>query len=197
MDDDTLLAGRPDFPAQPDFAALYPVYTTTSFEGRPLRVVSYIRALFDEGTLRMVAVSVGQTMQGRQQMIDDQWHACCGARSCCCCWPSAWWCWAWTMELRPILALKDALATRQPDSLTPLQAGGLQQELRPIVEAINQYIFRLNAQVTVQKRFVADAAHQLRTPLAVIDSQIQFARQLDDPQRVAQVLARCRRAAAA
>jgi hypothetical protein len=57
------------------------------------------------------------------------------------------------------------------------------------VEAINQYIFRLNAQVTVQKRFVADAAHQLRTPLAVIDSQIQFARQLDDPQRVAQVLA--------
>jgi two-component system sensor histidine kinase TctE len=57
------------------------------------------------------------------------------------------------------------------------------------VEAINQYIFRLNAQVTVQKRFVADAAHQLRTPLAVIDSQIQFARQLDDPARVKQVLA--------
>ena len=72
MDDDTLLAGRPDFPAQPDFAALYPVYTTTTFEGRPLRVVSYIRALFDEGTLRMVAVSVGQTMQGRQQMIDEE-----------------------------------------------------------------------------------------------------------------------------
>jgi two-component system sensor histidine kinase TctE len=189
MDDDTLLAGRPDFPAQPDFAALYPVYTTTSFEGRPLRVVSYIRALFDEGTLRMVAVSVGQTMQGRQQMIDDQWHASLRRQIVLLLLAISLVVLGLTMELRPILALKDALATRQPDSLTPLQAGGLQQELRPIVEAINQYIFRLNAQVTVQKRFVADAAHQLRTPLAVIDSQIQFARQLDDPQRVAQVLA--------
>ena len=189
MDDDTLLAGRPDFPAQPDFAALYPVYTTTTFEGRPLRVVSYIRALFDEGTLRMVAVSVGQTMQGRQQMIDDQWHASLRRQIVLLLLAISLVVLGLTMELRPILAVKDALATRQPDSLTPLQAGGLQQELRPIVEAINQYIFRLNAQVTVQKRFVADAAHQLRTPLAVIDSQIQFARQLDDPQRVAQVLA--------
>jgi two-component system sensor histidine kinase TctE len=93
------------------------------------------------------------------------------------------------MELRPILAVKDELAARDPNSLTPLRAGALQVELRPIVEAINQYIQRLNAQVTVQKRFVADAAHQLRTPLAVIDSQIQFARQIDDPARLAQVLA--------
>lgn len=189
MDDDTLLAGRPDFPAEPDFAALYPVYTSTIFNGKPLRVVSYIRALFDEGTLRMVAVSVGQTMQGRQEMIDDQWHASLRRQMVLLLLAMSLVVLGMTMELRPILALKDELTTREPDSLTPLRAGGLQQELRPIVEAINQYIQRLNAQVTVQKRFVADAAHQLRTPLAVIDSQIQFARQLDDPARVAQVLA--------
>jgi len=189
MDDNTLLAGRPDFPAVPDFAALYPVYTTTVFNGKPLRVVSYIRALFDEGTLRMVAVSVGQTMQGRQEMIDDQWHASLRRQIVLLLLAISLMVLGLTMELRPLLALKDELTTREPDSLTPLRAGGLQQELRPIVEAINQYIFRLNAQVTVQKRFVADAAHQLRTPLAVIDSQIQFARQLDDPARVAQVLA--------
>jgi two-component system sensor histidine kinase TctE len=172
MDDETLLAGRPDFPAEPDFAALYPVYTTTTFEGKPLRVVSYIRALFDEGTLRMVAVSVGQTMQGRQEMIDDQWHASLRRQIVLLLLAISLVVLGLTMELRPLLALKDELATREPDSLTPLRAGGLQQELRPIVEAINQYIFRLNAQVTVQKRFVADAAHQL-----------------DDPARVKQVLA--------
>lgn len=189
MDDDTLLAGRPDFPAQPDFAALQPVYTSTTFDGRPLRVVSYIRALYDEGTLRMVAVSVGQTMQGRQEMIDEIWHTSLRRQSVLLLLAVSLVVLGLTIELRPILAIKDELAARDPNSLTPLRAGALQVELRPIVEAINQYIQRLNAQVTVQKRFVADAAHQLRTPLAVIDSQIQFARQIDDPARLAQVLA--------
>ncbi|MBV8622877.1 MAG: sensor histidine kinase N-terminal domain-containing protein, partial [Herbaspirillum sp.] len=173
MDDDTLLAGRPDFPAEPDFAALHPAYATTDFNGRPLRVVSYIRALYDEGTLRMVAVSVGQTMQGRQQMIDEIWHASLRRQIVLLLLAISLVVLGLTMELRPILAVKDELAARDPNSLTPLRAGALQVELRPIVEAINQYIQRLNAQVTVQKRFVADAAHQLRTPLAVIDSQIQ------------------------
>ena len=189
MDDDTLLAGRPDFPAEPDFAALHPAYATTDFNGRPLRVVSYIRALYDEGTLRMVAVSVGQTMQGRQQMIDEIWHASLRRQIVLLLLAISLVVLGLTMELRPILAVKDELAARDPNSLTPLRAGALQVELRPIVEAINQYIQRLNAQVTVQKRFVADAAHQLRTPLAVIDSQIQFASQIDDPARLAQVLA--------
>ncbi|MFJ3058324.1 sensor histidine kinase N-terminal domain-containing protein [Herbaspirillum sp. NPDC087042] len=189
LDDDTLLAGRPDFPAEPDFSALHPAYATTDFDGRPLRVVSYIRALYDEGTLRMVAVSVGQTMQGRQQMIDEIWHASLRRQIVLLLLAISLVVLGLTMELRPILAVKDELAARDPNSLMPLRAGALQVELRPIVEAINQYIQRLNAQVTVQKRFVADAAHQLRTPLAVIDSQIQFARQIDDPARLAQVLA--------
>jgi hypothetical protein len=82
-------------------------------------VVSYIRALFDEGTLRMVAVSVGQTMQGRQQMIDDQWHASLRRQIVLLLLAISLVVLGLTMELRPILALKDALATRQPDSLTP------------------------------------------------------------------------------
>ncbi|MBP0597800.1 sensor histidine kinase [Herbaspirillum sp. LeCh32-8] len=189
MDDNTLLAGRPDFPAEPDFAAIHPAYNTTDFDGRPLRVVSYIRALYDEGTLRMVAVSVGQTMQGHQQMISELWQPSLRRQLVLLLLAVALVVLGLTIELRPILSVKDELAARDPNSLTPLRAGQLQVELRPIVEAINQYIQRLNAQVTVQKRFVADAAHQLRTPLTVIDSQIQFARQLDDPARLPQVLA--------
>jgi two-component system sensor histidine kinase TctE len=85
-----------------------------------------------------------------------------------------------TMELRPIIRLKDELVARDPMSLSPIRPGQLPIELRPIVEAINQYIQRLNAQIAAQKRFIADAAHQLRTPLTLLDSQIQFARQVDD-----------------
>jgi two-component system sensor histidine kinase TctE len=49
--------------------------------------------------------------------------------------------------------------------------------LRPIVDAINQCIARLGVQVAAQRRFIADAAHQLRTPLTLLGTQLQFARQ--------------------
>jgi two-component system sensor histidine kinase TctE len=188
MDDETLLAGRLDFPLDVDFADAQPVYATPMYEGQPLRVVSYIRQLYDNGTLRLVSVSVGQTLHGHQQMLDELWQPALRRQLILLLLAIALVVLGLTIELRPILRIKDELATREPDSLTPLRAGRLQLELRPIVEAINQYIQRLNAQIVVQKRFVADAAHQLRTPLTVIDSQIQFARQLDDPERIAQVL---------
>ena len=171
-----------------DFALIAPAYATTYFNNQPLRVVSYVRALYDNGTLRMVAVSVGQTMRGHANLLDELWRPALHRQIIMLLLAIALVVVGLTMELRPILRVKDELATREPNSLTPLRAGELQVELRPIVVAINQYIQRLNTQVAVQKRFIADAAHQLRTPLTLIDSQIQFARQLNDPQRLPQVL---------
>ncbi len=188
MDDNTLLAGRPDFPVDVDFSLTAPAYVTTYFNNQRLRVVSYVRALYDNGTLRMVAVSVGQTMRGHAQLLDELWRPALHRQIIMLLLAIALVVVGLTMELRPILRVKDELAAREPNSLTPLRAGELQVELRPIVVAINQYIQRLNTQVAVQKRFIADAAHQLRTPLTLIDSQIQFARQLNDPQRLPQVL---------
>ncbi|MBB3211581.1 two-component system sensor histidine kinase TctE [Herbaspirillum sp. Sphag1AN] len=188
MDDDTLLAGRPDVPVTIDFAQTTPSYSTTSFNQQPLRVVSYVRALYDNGTLRMVAVSVGQTMRGHQQLLDDTWQPALHRQLIMLLLAVALVMVGLTIELRPILRVKDELATREPTSLTPLRIGQLQLELRPIVEAINLYIQRLNKQVSEQKRFITDAAHQLRTPLTLIDSQIQFARQLNNQERMPQVL---------
>jgi len=188
MDDDTLLAGRPDFPVTVDFAQLAPAYSTTSFNQQSLRVATYVRALYDNGTLRMVAVSVGQTMRGHEALLEETWRPALHRQLIMLLLAVALVVVGLTIELRPILRIKDELAKREPTSLTPLRIGQLQIELRPIVEAINQYIQRLNRQVAEQKRFIADAAHQLRTPLTLIDSQIQFARQLNDPERLPQVL---------
>jgi two-component system sensor histidine kinase TctE len=63
--------------------------------------------------------------------------------------------------------------------LEPIRVERLHTELRPIVEAINQCIARLGVQVAAQRRFIADAAHQLRTPLTLLGTQLQFARQQD------------------
>ncbi|MFC5474076.1 sensor histidine kinase N-terminal domain-containing protein [Paraherbaspirillum soli] len=179
-DHDRLLAGRPDFPQDLRFPALTPAFSTTDYHSQTLRIVSQVRTLYDAGQLRKVAILVGQTMRAHDRMLADLWRPALHSQIAMLILAIALVVLGLSMELRPIMRLKDELAVRDSMSLSPLRPGQLQLELRPIVDAINQYIQRLNTQVSAQKRFIADAAHQLRTPLTLIASQIQFARQLTE-----------------
>jgi two-component system sensor histidine kinase TctE len=76
---------------------------------------------------------------------------------------------------RPIGRLSQTLLAREADDLTPINAESLPTEVRPLAEATNSLMRRLQHSLDHQKRFVRDAAHQLRTPLAVLKLQIQSA----------------------
>ena len=76
---------------------------------------------------------------------------------------------------RPVRALSASLRARPEGDLTPITAPGLPRELHPLVEATNQVMARLHLLLEHQKRFVRDASHQLRTPLAVLKVQVQSA----------------------
>jgi len=81
--------------------------------------------------------------------------------------------WAVRRALRPLLELKDAVEGRSPRDLSPLDAEGSPQEVRPLVLSLNRLFDLVNAQAESQRRFVADAAHQLRTPLAGLQAQVE------------------------
>jgi two-component system sensor histidine kinase TctE len=81
--------------------------------------------------------------------------------------------WAVRRALRPLLELKVAVEGRSPRDLTPLDAAGSPDEVRPLVLSLNRLFEMVNAQVESQRRFVADAAHQLRTPLAGLQAQVE------------------------
>lgn len=81
--------------------------------------------------------------------------------------------WAVRRALRPLLELKDAVEGRSPRDLTPLDASGTPEEVRPLVVSLNHLFALVNAQAESQRRFVADAAHQLRTPLAGLQAQVE------------------------
>jgi two-component system sensor histidine kinase TctE len=81
--------------------------------------------------------------------------------------------WAVRRALRPLLELKDAVEGRSPRDLTPLDATGSPDEVRPLVLSLNRLFALVNAQAESQRRFVADAAHQLRTPLAGLQAQVE------------------------
>ncbi|MEO8545308.1 MAG: sensor histidine kinase N-terminal domain-containing protein [Burkholderiaceae bacterium] len=82
---------------------------------------------------------------------------------------------------RPVRELSAGLRLRAEDDLTPISAPGLPREFRPLVDATNQVMTRLQNLLENQKRFVRDASHQLRTPLAVLKVQVQSALRADVP----------------
>ena len=78
--------------------------------------------------------------------------------------------------LAPLERLGDVLRERSPRDLRPLREDGLAEELRPLVHALNDMLQRLDESQAAQARFIANAAHQLRTPIAGLVSQLDLAR---------------------
>ena len=86
----------------------------------------------------------------------------------------------------PLRQIATAVAQRSPSSLHALPEKGLPVEIGPVVHALNDLLGRLERALESQKAFVADAAHELRTPLAAIQLQIQLAeRAVTDDERKA------------
>lgn len=101
----------------------------------------------------------------------------------------SWWTICWM--LRPVLTVRRALDSRAALDLQPLPMAGLPQELRPLVEGFNQLLGQLDTALRGERRFLADAAHELRTPLAVLTTQarlVQSARTLEESRASAEPL---------
>jgi two-component system sensor histidine kinase TctE len=82
---------------------------------------------------------------------------------------------------RPVRQLSEEVEQRDESDLTPLPAGELPLEIQPLAVATNHVMHKLQHLLDHQKRFVRDAAHQLRTPLAVLKVQVQSALRGDVP----------------
>jgi len=78
--------------------------------------------------------------------------------------------------LRPLDRLRGEIAARSPRDLRPFSERDKPQEVHSLVAALNQLLSRLNAAIASQQRFIANAAHQLRTPLAGLKTHAELAR---------------------
>jgi two-component system OmpR family sensor kinase len=88
--------------------------------------------------------------------------------------------------LKPLERLAAAVGRRSPNELAPLPAEGWPREITPLVGALNGLLSRLDGTLGAQKAFVADAAHELRTPLAAVHLQAELAeRARGEPERAA------------
>jgi two-component system sensor histidine kinase QseC len=100
--------------------------------------------------------------------------------------------------LAPLRALAEAVAARDPQRLEPVAADHVPREVRALVDRLNGLFARIETSLERERAFTADAAHELRTPLAAIRAQAQVARaSRDDAERahaLGQVITGCDRA---
>lgn len=78
--------------------------------------------------------------------------------------------------LRPLDRLAREVGQREPDNLAALDASSAPREVLPLIERLNRLFARIDASMQKERRFTADAAHELRTPVAAIKAQAQVAR---------------------
>jgi len=86
--------------------------------------------------------------------------------------------------IRPLYRLQQRISQRKVDDLSPINLLEAPEEVGPLVNSFNQLLARLERNIEDQKRFIADAAHQMRTPLAGLRTQAELAMRQSDPDEI-------------
>ncbi|WP_409266108.1 ATP-binding protein [Massilia sp. BHUDP2] len=90
--------------------------------------------------------------------------------------------WVVSGSLEPVARVRSQVASRQADDLSPVSDAGLPDEVQPLVQELNLLFGRVRTAFDAQQSFVADAAHELRTPLAALRLQAQSLDRADTPE---------------
>jgi two-component system sensor histidine kinase TctE len=89
---------------------------------------------------------------------------------------------SWT--LRPLFALRESIRQRGAEDLDPVPVAQAPSEILPLIDAINNHMSRLARMLEARQSFLADAAHQIRTPLAVLGTQAEYGGRQADPEEM-------------
>lgn len=181
------LAGRGDLPAPASWeqaGAPDMLFYDGRLEGEPMRVAAQVLRVATPQGPAHVLVQAAQSSDERLLAEDRAWRQetwrdvrVVGVMALLL-WLGVSW------GLRPLSRLRAEVAARAPDDATPLDTEAVPGEVAPLVEAVNHHIARHQAMVDAQSRFLADASHQLRTPLTVMLTQAEYGLRETDPARM-------------
>ncbi len=165
---------RGRIPAQPPYAALVDFYDDV-FEGEAVRVAVLLQPVASPQGRAMAVIQVAETLELRQGLARSILYDTLWRQALLIAVIALVAVFVVQRATRPVRRLSDRLQARPEGDLTPIAAPDAPRELLPLVEATNAVMARLQQLLDNQKRFVRDAAHQLRTPLAVLKVQVQSA----------------------
>lgn len=165
---------RGRIPAQPPYSALVDFYDDV-FQGEAVRVAVLLQPVASPNGRAMAVIQVAETLQLRQRLARSILYDTLWRQALLLAVIALVAVFVVQRATRPVRLLSARLQSRPEGDLTPIEAPDAPRELLPLVDATNAVMTRLAHLLDNQKRFVRDAAHQLRTPLAVLKVQVQSA----------------------
>ena len=194
--DGSKLAGQSDIPLPPPQPSVSgkAIFHDSTLHGKPIRIAARYASPSgpDMGDGGQVLVQVAETLNKRTTMVQEiLWTVSLPELFLISLAGIAVWLGV-ARSLKPLERLRDAVSNRSHRDLSPIREDHSPREVQPLLSAINDLMRQLNMVLNVQRHFIADAAHQLRTPLAGLTTQTELALRQTDPQALKHVFGQIR-----
>ncbi|WP_312222480.1 sensor histidine kinase [Rhizobium rhizoryzae] len=176
----SFITGYQTLPTLPQKEGQAAVFDNLQFRGDPIRVATLARSASTGISSVPFTVTVAETTIARRQLARSiLLHS--ALRLILMMSGAAVIVWvAVSLALRPLNRLGAAIARRNPEDLEPIQET-VPSEVEGLVETINSFMIRLQSSLEALRHFTGNASHQLRTPLAVVRTQLALAARSNDP----------------
>lgn len=188
------ISGEPDLPPPPDPFSERVNYYDEYYQGRPVRVVT-LRLPVESGKAEgMVLVQVAENRAARNDFAREILLRMILPQALLIVFAGVMLWYAVGRGLAPLQALRREIESRSHRDLSALPLEQTPQEVRPVIGAMNELLERLSLAIAAEQRFIADAAHQLRTPIAGLKTQTELALRQTPPGEAHETLQQLRNA---
>jgi two-component system sensor histidine kinase TctE len=152
-----------------------PIYYDGNYRGSPVRIAALRATAAGAPAEQQVLILVGETLNKRRTLANEVLLGMLLPELLLIALIGALVWYGIERGLRPLATLQHEISSRSHRDLSPLPEQNAPGEVRALIHAMNELLERLSGALSSQQRFVADAAHQLRTPLAGIKTQAELA----------------------
>lgn len=170
--DGRYITGYEDLPPPANPVGEGPVFYDAVYKDQPIRIVAVTYALLDDTEQRQMLVQVAETLDARRQLTRRIVAESAVVQLLLIASAAGLIALGVRQGLAPLKRLRDEVRKRSANDLTPVDTRAVPREVAPLIHAINAHTERQRQLSEAQARFVANASHQLKTPLTVLRAQI-------------------------
>ncbi len=175
-----LLAGYTELPIPAQtIPTNTPYFFASTMRAKPVRAVAFFQPVIGNPSALPVIVEVAQTLRAHESLTHKLWLQSVWQQLLILALTTIFILFGLHRGLQPLIWLRNEVRSRKEGSLQLLQTQNIPTELKPLVETFNDYIQRLEGYTILRGNFIQDAAHQLRTPLAVLHTHVSDALRAD------------------